>query len=155
MSRCTVRSSAYPVRNLRTASVPASCASSRNMVPVNMEKSVGDSLQPCFMPVVEVTCVSSPCALTPYRLPANRAATRSTISGSVHACSSVAIRSARSTMSKAWDRSRANQMPPSSWILPRPRFSSRLVRRCRLQAALTSVTCCTARPRASESPLWG
>ena len=113
--------------------MPASCANSRNMVPVSMENSVGDSLQSCFMPVVEVTCVSSPCTLIPYRLPANREATRSTTAVSAFACSSVAIRSALSTMSNACDRSRAKQMPPSSWVLPMPSFNFRLVRRCRLQ----------------------
>ena len=79
------------------------------------------------MPVMEVTCVSSPCALMPYRLPANREATRSTTAVSACACSSVAIRSALSTMSKACDRSRAKQIPPSSWVLPMPNFNSRLV----------------------------
>ena len=56
--------------------IPARSINSRNMISVSIEKKVGVSLQPYFIPVVDVILVSSPCALMPSRLPASRAATR-------------------------------------------------------------------------------
>ena len=76
LPRVDVPADGEAVRYRSTAMIPARSINSRNMISVSIEKKVGVSLQPYFIPVVDVILVSSPCALMPSRLPASRAATR-------------------------------------------------------------------------------
>ena len=49
MVRCSVKSSAYPVRKLTTDSTPNVSVNAVNRRPVRKEKRVGANLQPCFI----------------------------------------------------------------------------------------------------------